>query len=113
MDSLYTTIEVANEKGKLSAIIHAFTSIFWTFEFVPPLLRTLYSWSYGTDHIVFTGDKALDLAADLAANLAAHDNATDDDALCERNRLPPLPERSGGRPRAKREAVMNKDLRQT
>lgn len=62
MDSLYTTIEVANEKGKLSAIIHAFTSIFWTFEFVPPLLRTLYSWSYGTDHIVFTGDKALDLA---------------------------------------------------
>lgn len=41
MFNLYNFVEEINEKGNVSAVVHAVTTLFWTFEFVPTTIRLI------------------------------------------------------------------------
>lgn len=41
MINVYELLEEVNEKGNVSAVVHAVTTLFWTFEFVPTTIRLL------------------------------------------------------------------------
>lgn len=71
MVNLFDVLTETNRRGNLSAVLNAMTSLYWTFEFVPPIMAGIYSLSSNDE---WRGDAS---EPHLIASLAYRDLPSD------------------------------------